>query len=73
VREGLKLAPDNRALVYFAGDVLLRHAPSAAAEARALLERCATSPPRPDFPAEDLHYARMARERLAGLQPKEPL
>ncbi len=72
VREGLKLAPDNRALVYFAGDVLLRHAPSAAAEARALLERCATSAPRPDFLAEDLHYARMARERLAGLQPKEP-
>jgi hypothetical protein len=73
VREGLRLAPDNRALVYFAGDVLLRHDPSAGAEARALLERCATSAPRPDFLAEDLHYARMARERLAGLQPKEPL
>ncbi len=66
VREGVRLAPDNRALVYFAGDVLLEHAPAAGAEARALLERCATSPPRPDFLAEDLHYARMARERLAG-------
>jgi tetratricopeptide (TPR) repeat protein len=68
VREGLKLAPDNRALVYFAADVLLQHAPSSRAEARALLERCATTPPRPDFVAEDLHYARMARERLAGLR-----
>jgi hypothetical protein len=68
VREGLKLAPDNRALVYFAADALLEHAPSSRAEARALLERCATSPPRPDFVAEDLHYARLARERLAGLR-----
>ena len=66
VREGLALAPDNRALVYFTADVLLQHAPASEAEARALLERCATSPPRPDFLAEDLHYARMARERLAG-------
>ena len=66
VREGLPLAPDNRALVYFTADVLLHHAPASEAEARALLERCATSPPRPDFLAEDLHYARMARERLAG-------
>jgi hypothetical protein len=72
VREGLKLAPENRALAYFAGDVLLRYDPSAVTEARALLERCATSPPRPDFLAEDLHYARMARQRLAGLQPTEP-
>jgi hypothetical protein len=66
VRQGLPLAPNNRALVYFTADVLLQHAPASEAEARALLERCATSPPRPDFLAEDLHYARMARERLAG-------
>jgi tetratricopeptide (TPR) repeat protein len=65
VREGLALAPDNRALVYFTADVLRQHAPASEAEARALLERCATSPPRPGFLAEDLHYARMARERLA--------
>ena len=66
VREGLALAPDNRALVYFTADVLLQHSPASGDEARALLERCATIPPRPDFLAEDLHYARMARERLAG-------
>lgn len=66
VRQGLPLAPDNRALVYFTADVLQHHAPASEAEARALLERCAASPPRPDFLAEDLHYARMARERLAG-------
>jgi tetratricopeptide (TPR) repeat protein len=69
VREGLSLAPDNRALVYFAADVLLKHDPDARDEARALLERCAASPPRPDFVAEDLHYARVARERLAALPP----
>jgi hypothetical protein len=68
VREGLPLAPDNRALVYYTADVLLQHSPPSGREARALLERCATSPPRPDFLAEDLHYARMARERLAGLR-----
>jgi hypothetical protein len=68
VREGLSLAPDNRALVYFAADVLFRHARGSGGEARALLERCATSPPRPELLAEDMHYARMARERLAGLR-----
>jgi tetratricopeptide (TPR) repeat protein len=68
VRQGLPLAPDNRALVYFTADVLLQHSPASEVEARALLERCATSPPRPDFLAEDLHYARKARERLAGLR-----
>ncbi|HSD67519.1 MAG TPA: hypothetical protein VLF95_12495, partial [Vicinamibacteria bacterium] len=47
VREGLGLAPDNRALVYYAADVLLRYARQSEGEARALLDRCATSPPRP--------------------------
>jgi hypothetical protein len=68
VREGMTLAPDNRALVYFTGAILLQHAPGSGAEARALLERCASLPPRPDFLAEDLHYARKARERLAELR-----
>ncbi len=66
VREGMTLAPDNRALVYFTGDILLQHSPESGEEARALLERCASLPPRPGFLAEDLHYARKARERLAG-------
>jgi tetratricopeptide (TPR) repeat protein len=68
VRAGSALAPENRALAYFTADVLLRHAPGAKKEAGEILDRVASTPPRPDFPAEDLHYARMARERLAGLR-----
>ncbi len=68
VRAGIALAPDNRALAYFTADVLLRHAPGADGEAGEILARVASTPPRPDFRAEDLHYARMARERLAGLR-----
>lgn len=67
VRAGIAVAPDNRALAYFTADVLLRHAPGGEKEAREILARVASTPPRPDFLAEDLHYARMARERLAGL------
>jgi hypothetical protein len=65
LRDGHRLAPDNQALTYFLGNALLTHDPKAAAEARAVLEQCAARGPRADFHAEDLHYARMARERLA--------
>jgi tetratricopeptide (TPR) repeat protein len=68
VRAGIALAPENRALAYFTADVLLRHAPGADGEAREILARVSSTPPRADFRAEDLHYARMARERLAGLR-----
>lgn len=66
LRDGHRLAPQNQALAYFLGNALLDLDPSARAEARALLEACAAAAPRPDFHAEDLHYARMARERLAA-------
>jgi hypothetical protein len=68
LRQGLAQAPDNQALVYFLADELLRREPSRREEARALLERCAASTPRPDFPVEDAHYAEEARQRLAGLR-----
>jgi len=66
LRDGHRLAPQNQALTYFLGAALLVNEPKAEAEARAALETCAAGVPRPDFHAEDLHYARMARERLAG-------
>jgi tetratricopeptide (TPR) repeat protein len=66
LREGRRLAPQNQALTYFLGSALLELEPAASAEARALLEACATRAPRPDFVAEDLHYARLSRERLAA-------
>ncbi len=68
LRQGFARAPDNQALVYFLADALLKWDPTRRDEARALLERIAAAPPRPDFLAEDAHYAELARERLAGLR-----
>jgi len=66
LRDGHRLAPENQALAYFLGNALLNMDRDAADEARGVLEMCAGRAPRPDFTAEDLHYARMARERLAA-------
>lgn len=66
LRAGHRIAPANQALAYFLGNAILQHEPSRAAEGRAVLERCVAQEPRPDFVAEDRHYARMARERLAA-------
>lgn len=68
LRAGLAIAPENTALVYFQADALLNHDPSKKDEARALLQRCVGMTPRPEYPVEDAHYARMAQERLAGLR-----
>jgi len=65
LREGHRLAPQNQALTYFLGSALLTLAPKSA-EGRTALEQCAARAPRPDFFAEDAHYARMARERLGA-------
>jgi hypothetical protein len=67
LRQGLAGAPDNQALVYFLADEMLKRDGSRREEARALLERCARSTPRPEFTVEDAHYADQARDRLAGL------
>ncbi len=72
LRDGHRLAPENQALAYFLGNAVLTLDPKAAGEGRAALEKCAGRPPRPDFLAEDLHYARMARERLAGARSPTP-
>jgi hypothetical protein len=68
LRTGLAIAPDNTALMYFLADALLSLDPSSKEEARVLLQRCATVPPRPEYAVEDAHYAQQARERLAGLR-----
>jgi tetratricopeptide (TPR) repeat protein len=67
LRKGLEVAPDTPQFLFFLGSALLRLDASKAAEARTLLERCATLPPRAGYPVEDAHYAEMARARLAGL------
>ena len=68
LRAGLAIAPDNTALMYFLADALLSVEPSKKEEARALLQRCASAAPRPEYAVEDAHYAEEARERLAGLR-----
>jgi hypothetical protein len=68
LRQGLARAPDNQALVFLLADALLTWEPSRRDEARALLLRCSTAQPRPDFLVEDAHYAAQARERLAALR-----
>jgi hypothetical protein len=68
LRAGLAVAPQNTALQYFLADALLALQPASVAEARALLQRCATAPPRPEYAVEDAHYAEQARQRLAGLR-----
>lgn len=68
LRQGLAGAPDNQAFVYFLADALLKRDSSRREEARALLQRCAASTPRPQFLVEDAHYAEEARDRLAGLR-----
>src|SRR5260370_1228256 len=67
LRTGLAIAPDNTALMYFLADALLTVEPSSKEEARALLQRCANTPPRAEYAVEDAHYAGQARERLASL------
>jgi hypothetical protein len=68
LRQGLAGAPDNQALAYFLADEMLKRASSRSEDARALLQRCAASRPRPEFAVEDAHYAEEARDRLAGLR-----
>jgi hypothetical protein len=68
LREGRRLAPENQALTFFLGSWLITLDPRST-EGRALLAECAARPPRADYVAEDLHYAREARERLAGRNP----
>jgi len=68
LQQGLALAPENTALQYFLAESLLRLDPTKKDEARALLQRCAASPPRPEYFVEDTHYAQEARELLATLR-----
>jgi tetratricopeptide (TPR) repeat protein len=68
LRRALAIGPGNTPNMFFLADALLNYRPDESDEARALLERCATAAPRPEFAVEDAHYAQMARERLDSLQ-----
>lgn len=68
LRRALALGPDNSVNRLFLAEALLSHAPGSRAEARALLEACASAPPRPEYRVEDTFYAARARELLAGVR-----
>jgi tetratricopeptide (TPR) repeat protein len=71
LRSALAIAPDSTPNMYFLALALLRLDPSKGDEARALLQRCATQPPRADYLVEDTHYADGARNRLVDLGPQD--
>jgi hypothetical protein len=64
LRRSLALGPENRVTWLFLGEALLEHEPASKAEALSLLQRCASSPPRPERAVEDAHYAELARATL---------
>ncbi len=72
LRAAYALSPDSPQIQYFLADTLLRLDPARKPEAVALLTRCASQPPRPDYPVEDEHYAWQARARLADLAAGRP-
>jgi tetratricopeptide (TPR) repeat protein len=67
LRSAYALSPDSPQIQYFLADTLLRLDPARSDEALSLLRRCATQPPRPEYPVEDEHYAWQARARLTDL------
>lgn len=68
LRAALAIAPANTPNMYFLADALLKWSPSGREEARALLSRCASAIPRPEYLVEDAHYSEMAQRRLAALR-----
>ncbi len=68
LERALALGPANSVNRFFLAEALLDHAPARGAEARRLLEACATAPPRPEYAVEDARYAALARARLEVLR-----
>ncbi|MFI5183974.1 MAG: hypothetical protein ACHQNV_06230 [Vicinamibacteria bacterium] len=68
LRKALGIGPQNTPNIYFLADAILDNEPAHKAEAKGLLELCASAEPRPDYLVEDAHYAEMARTRLASMR-----
>jgi hypothetical protein len=65
LRRALEIGPANLVTQLFLAEAILDHEERRSGEARALLRGCAAAAPRPEYPVEDAHYARLCRERLA--------
>jgi hypothetical protein len=68
LREALRRGPHNCVNRLFLAEALLRHEPSARAEAVALLRDLAASEPSAAYRVEDTHFVAQARRRLAELR-----
>jgi len=67
LRQALAHGPANTPTLYFLAEAILDFEPENEAEARRLLEQCASASPRPEFAVEDAHYVEKARRRLASV------
>ena len=68
LRKALELGPQNTVNQVFLAEAILEHDRSQRDEARALLQRCASATPRPEFLVEDAHYADVSRRLLAQMR-----
>jgi hypothetical protein len=68
LRQALALGPQNTVNQVFLAEAILEHDRAHRDEARALLQRCASAPPRPEFLVEDAHYAELSRRLLAQMR-----
>ena len=69
LRQALDLGPRNSVNQFFLAEAILNHDRANLAEARRLLQLCATSPPRDEYRVEDVYYAEAARQCLAERAP----
>ncbi len=70
LRHALEISPQNPVAQYFLADAILQHEATSSDEAIRLLQACAQASPRPDYLAEDAHYAVQAQHRLAELETR---
>jgi hypothetical protein len=68
LRQALALGPRNTVNQVFLAEAILDHDRAHREEARALLTRCASATPRPEFLVEDAHYAELSRRLLARMK-----
>jgi hypothetical protein len=68
LRQAVAMGPQNTVNEVFLAEAILRHDRKHRDEARALLERCASATPRPEYLVEDAHYIEMSRRLLAQMR-----
>jgi hypothetical protein len=64
----LQIAPDSTNNMYYFAEEVLALQPERKAEVVAMLERCASTAPRPELRVEDAHYVEAARDLLARVR-----